>query len=73
MRHVYHQQGSNLFGNLTHTGVVPLAAVGRAAADDELGLVLQGQLLHLVIIDATRFLVQVITDGTVDDAAGVDE
>ena len=73
MCHVYHQDGSNLVGYLTHAGIVPLAAIGRAAADDELRLVLEGQLFHLVVVHATGFLLEVIANGPVDDAAGVDQ
>ena len=69
--HVNHQQGTHLVGNLAHALVVPLAAVGRAAADNQLRLVLHGQLLHLVVVHAARLLVQVVAYGLIEDATGV--
>ena len=69
--HINHQQSAYLVGNLTHTLVVPLTAVGRATADNQLRLVLEGQLLHLVIIHTTGLLVQVIADGVVDQTTGI--
>ena len=69
--HVDHQQGSHLVGNLAHALVVPFAAVGRATADNQLRLVLDGQLLHLVIVHAACLLVQVVAHGLVQDTARV--
>ena len=40
MRHVNHQQSAYFIGDFAHAGIVPLAAVGRTATDDEFGLVL---------------------------------
>ena len=70
--HVDHQQGTHLVGNLTHTLVVPFTAVGTATTDNQLGLVLQGQLLHLVVIHTACLLVQVVADGVVDDTRSID-
>jgi len=56
--HINHKQCANLVGNLTHALVVPLTAVGRATADDELRLVLFCQAFHFVIVNASRHLVQ---------------
>ena len=72
MRHVNHEKCSYLVGNFAHAFVVPLAAVGRSAANDEFGLVLHGELLHLVVVYASCLLVQVVSDGFVEDAARVD-
>ena len=66
-------QGLSKSCNLTHTGVVPFAAISRAATNDELGLVLESELLHLVVIHTTSLLLQVVTDWLIDDAARVDE
>ena len=71
--HVYHQQGTHLVGNLAHPLVVPLTAIGRATADDELGFVLQGEGFHLVIVHTPCLLVQVVADGLVEDTARVDQ
>ena len=53
-------------------GVVPFAGVGRGAADDELRLVLEGELLHLVVVDAAGLGVEAVGDGVVEEAGGVD-
>ena len=64
--HINHQQSTYLVGNLAHALVIPFAAVCRTTADNQFGLVLKSQLLHLVIIHTTCFLVQVVADGIVD-------
>ena len=71
--HVNHQQGAHLVGNVAHPLVVPFAGVGRAAAHDEFGLLAQGDFLHLVIVHAACFLVQVVFAGRVEDAGAVGE
>ena len=70
--HVYHQQRAYLVGNLAHAGIVPLTAVGGTSTDNQFGLVLQGQLLHFVVVHAASFLVQVVTHWVVEYARGVD-
>ena len=70
--HINHQEGAHLVGNLAHAGVIPLTAVGATATDNQLRLVLQRQLLHLVVIHTARLLVQVVTDRVVEDARSVD-
>ena len=72
MCHINHQQGAYLVGNLTHTLVVPLTTVSTTTTDNQLGFVLQGQLLHLVVIHTTRLLVQIITNRVIQDTGGVD-
>ena len=72
MSHINHQEGTHLVGNLAHAGVIPLTAVGATATDNQLRLVLQRQLLHLVVIHAARLLVQVVADRVVEDARSVD-
>ena len=49
--HVYPQYGAHFVRNGAHALVIPLARIGRGASHNELRLVLQGKLLHLVIID----------------------
>ena len=58
--HIHHEQCAHLVGNLTHALVVPFTAVGRTTTNDELGLVLHGKLLHLVIVYTTGLFVEVI-------------
>ena len=72
MSHIDHEQGTHLIGNLTHALVVPLTAVSRATADDQLGLVLQRQLLHLVVVHAASLLVEVVAHGLIENTARVD-
>ena len=63
MGHVDHQQRAHLVGDLTHALVVPLARIGRSAAHDQFRMALHGQLLHGIVVDAARSLVQPIADG----------
>ena len=72
MGHVDHQQSSHFVGYLAHALVVPLAAVGRATADNQLGFVLQGQPFHLVIVHVSGLAVQRIADVPIEYARGVD-
>ena len=58
--HVNHEDGTHLVGDFSHALVVPLTAVCRTTSDDELWLVLESELLHLVVVHATCFLVQVV-------------
>ena len=70
--HVDHEQSTHLVGDFAHALVIPLAAVGRATADDELGLVLQGQLLHLVVVNTSSLTVEVVANRIVKNTAGID-
>ena len=71
MGHVDPEDGAHLVGDLAHAFVVPLAGVGGGAADDELGLALEGLALHLVIVHAAGFRIQAIGHRLVQDAGGV--
>ena len=71
MSHVNHQQSAHLVGNLAHALVVPLAAVSRATTDNQLGLVFDSQTLHLIVVYTTSLLVQVVTNGLVQDTRSV--
>ena len=66
--HVYPQDGANFIGNLTHALIVPFAGIGRCAADDEFGFVLEGLALRVVIVHEAGFLVQAIGHRLVQDA-----
>ena len=70
--HVDHEDGSDAVGDISHALVVPLSAVGRSAADDESGLMFEGELFHFVVVYTSSFGVEVIADGVVEDAGGVD-
>ena len=65
--HVNHKESSHLVSYFAHALVIPLTAVCRTTTDDELRLVLDGKALHLVIIHATSFLVEVVAYGIVED------
>ena len=52
MRHVDHQIGADAVGDLAEAREVDDARIGRAAGDDHRGLVLLGEPLDLVVIDA---------------------
>ena len=70
--HINHEEGTHLIGNLAHAGIIPLTAVSTTATDNQLRLVLQSQLLHLVVIHTTRLLVQVVADRIVENARSID-
>ena len=70
--HVDHEQCPYLVGDLAHALIVPLTAVGRATADDQLGFVFQSELLHVVVVHASCFAVERVSDVVVEDTRGVD-
>ena len=70
--HVYHEQCAHLVGYGTHALIVPLARVCGAAAYYQLGFVLNGESLHLVVVYTSRLLVERVCHGMVQYAAGVD-
>ena len=49
--HVDHEQCAHAVGNLAHALVVPLAAVGAGATDDQLGTLALCDLFHLVVVN----------------------
>ena len=67
VRHVHQVDGSDLVGDLPHAGEVDDARIGRAAADDELGLLAHGDGLHLVIVEGLGLA----GDAVADDAVGL--
>ena len=72
VRHVYHQYRTYLVGYFAHPLVVPLARVGRAAADDKFRAFAQGDFFHLVVVHPSRFLAQVVFQRVVQDARTID-
>ena len=52
--HVGHEVCANLVGDGAEAGVVPLAGVCGASADDHLGAEVQCLLLQLVVVDQAR-------------------
>ena len=51
MSHVDKEVGTYLVGDFTHAGKIELPGVGAAATDDQLGLLANGLLLELVVVD----------------------
>ncbi len=70
--HVDEQESAYLVGDLTHAFVVPFAAVGRSAADDQFGFVLHGERFHRVVVDRAGLLSHLVAYGLVEDAGHVD-
>ena len=61
----------HLVGDLAEGGEVDGARVGAVPADDQLGLVLEGQLADLVVVDRLGVAPHVVGDGVVDHAGEV--
>ena len=70
--HIDHQQGTHLVGNLAHAGIIPLTAIGTAATDNQFRFVFESQLLHLVIVYTTSFLVEVVADRVIENTRCID-
>lgn len=51
MSHVTEQESAALVGYLSEPGIVPVAWVGTATTDDQLGPEIQGFLLQLLVVD----------------------
>ncbi len=51
MRHIDHQIRAHLIGNRAEAGKVDLARNGRAAGNDQLGVMFQRQRLDLIVVD----------------------
>ena len=63
MRHVDHQERANAVGDRLEGGEVDDARIGRAAGDDDLRLVLLGELLDLIEVDAAVLAAHAILHG----------
>ena len=72
MRHVDHQQGTDLVGNLAHTLIIPVAGISRAAADDQLRTFAEGDFLHLVVIHAAGLLLDIVFRCMIEDTRTID-
>ena len=72
VRHIHHEDGADFIGETAHAGVVPLAAVGTGAADDEARTLATRDLLHVVVVDTAGFGVDIIFEGVEDEAREVD-
>mmetsp|Transcript_59875 Transcript_59875/g.129806 ORF Transcript_59875/g.129806 Transcript_59875/m.129806 type:complete len:323 (+) Transcript_59875:642-1610(+) len=63
MRHVRHEVGATLVGDLPHARVINKARVSACARDKDLGSDAQGEFLALVVVDEASLLVQAVGDG----------
>ena len=72
MGHIHQKHRAHRIGDGAKAREVPQARIGRAARDDELGLVLVGQSLHHVHVDALGVRRDAIADGLEPLAGHVD-
>ena len=70
--YISHYQRFNLICYGADAGIVPIAAIGRSATDDQFGFVLERLLLHVVIIYEAIFFLYAIEDGIVELAGEID-
>ncbi len=70
--HIHHEDGAHLVSDGAHALPIPFAGVGRCTADDQLGFVFQRLALHIVVVDQTRFRIQLISDCMIEDTGDVD-
>ena len=63
MRHIDHQIGADAVGNAAEPGEIDDARIGAAAGNDQPRLVLFGEALDLVVIDAAVFGANPVMDG----------
>ena len=70
--HVHPQVRADLVGDLAEAGEVELTRIRRPAGDDDPGLVLDGEAVHLVHVDQTRLGVDAVGDDVVEAAREVD-
>ena len=69
--HINHKDGANLVCDGTHTLPIPFAGVCRSASDEELGLALESDLLHLVVIDHSGLFVEMVCHRVVVDTGHI--
>ncbi len=72
VRHVDHQQGADLVGDLAEAGEVEPARVGRPAREQELRAPLARDPRHLVHVDQARLAIDLVGDDVVEPARHVD-
>ena len=72
VRHIHHQIGAHLMGDIRKGFEVNDAGIGGSAGNDHLGLVLVGQLPHLIIVDTVGHRIDTIGDHMIVLAGEVD-
>ena len=63
MRHIDHEQGTDIIGNSAEAGEIDDARIGGATGDNQLRLMLFGQRLDLIIVDQMVFAAHAILHG----------
>ena len=71
MADVAHEDGADLVGDLAHAGPIPVTAVGAAAADDQFRVMLEGLLLHVLVVNHAGLFLHLVANHLVVDAAEV--
>ena len=72
VRHIDHQEGSDLVGDLAHAGEVKLTRIGAAAADDHLRLHLNSLGFELVVVDGLGVFANLVSGDVVELAGEVE-
>ena len=63
VRHVHHEDGAYLVCDFANAGIVPFAAVGRSACDDQFGTLGASFALQFVVIYQTVRLFYTVVQG----------
>lgn len=72
VRNVGHNEGAYFIGYGADAGIIPIAAVGGGATDDELGLVLQRLAFHHIVVNEAGVFVDAVVDRVVKLAGKID-
>ncbi len=68
MGHVNPKDGTDLISYLAHSLIIPFSGICRSATDDKLRFTSLGFLLHLIIVDHTRFRIEAVSHSIVKNA-----
>ena len=68
MSHIHPEQCAYFISYLSHPLIIPLPGICGSAADDKLRAMLFSQLLHTVVIDASRFRIKTIGHCLIKDS-----
>ncbi len=59
--HIHHQLGANLLGNIRQGGKINNPRISRSAGHKQLGLLLPGNLAHMVVINNLSFRLHTVS------------
>ena len=71
MRHIDHEDSTDLVGKTTHAGVIPFTGVGAGTADNEAGTLAACEFLHLLVVDTTCCRIHIVAQGVEHQAGEV--